>query len=98
MEDDQLYIFTPRFRKHKNGNRPNRAAPDGYWRVTVPTKKIISNETLVGSRNTLVFYIGKPPEGDKTNWIMQEYRVEDSPCSERGSDGMKVFSFHPSAN
>ncbi|KAF2293391.1 hypothetical protein GH714_001186 [Hevea brasiliensis] len=34
---------------------------------------------VVGYRKALVFYMGKPPNGTKTNWIMHEYRVSDAP-------------------
>ncbi|KAF5447342.1 hypothetical protein F2P56_032900 [Juglans regia] len=89
-QEDQLYIFTPRDRKYRNGRRPNRAAGDGYWKATGADRKIKSKGTVVGYRKALVFYIGKAPKGKKTNWIMHEFRVEDSPCSERGSNGMRL--------
>ncbi|KAG6682581.1 hypothetical protein I3842_13G150000 [Carya illinoinensis] len=89
-QEDQLYIFTPRDRKYRNGSRPNRAAGDGYWKATGADRQIKSNETVVGYRKSLVFYIGKAPKGDKTDWIMHEFRVEDSPCTKRGSNGMRL--------
>ncbi|XP_041025408.1 NAC transcription factor 25-like [Juglans microcarpa x Juglans regia] len=47
-QEDQLYIFTPRDRKYRNGRRPNRAAGDGYWKATEADRKIKSNGTIVG--------------------------------------------------
>ncbi|KAJ8543812.1 hypothetical protein K7X08_025430 [Anisodus acutangulus] len=74
----EWYFFTPRNRKYPNGDRPNRAAGTGYWKATGADKPIKHNNVKVGFRKALVFYEGKPPKGDKTNWIMHEFRVNES--------------------
>ncbi|KAJ4848077.1 hypothetical protein Tsubulata_015473 [Turnera subulata] len=33
----------------------------------------------IGVKKALVFYKGRPPKGVKTNWIMHEYRLADTP-------------------
>ncbi|KAJ6409125.1 hypothetical protein OIU84_008759 [Salix udensis] len=75
--EKEWYFFTPRDRKYKNGSRPNRAANGGYWKATGADKNIIYNQAVVGYRKALVYYTGKAPKGDKTNWIMHEFRVND---------------------
>ncbi|KAJ0975556.1 hypothetical protein J5N97_017521 [Dioscorea zingiberensis] len=73
--DREWYFFTPRQRKYPNGVRPNRAAASGYWKATGTDKHIVSGRENIGVKKALVFYQGKPPKGQKTNWIMHEYRL-----------------------
>ncbi|XP_019197856.1 PREDICTED: NAC domain-containing protein 18-like [Ipomoea nil] len=88
----EWYFFTPRNRKYRNGQRPNRAAGNGYWKATGADKDILESETnnKVGCRKALVFYESKPPNGDKTPWIMHEYRVENGPQCDRSLDEMRL--------
>nr|XP_043623642.1 NAC transcription factor 29-like [Erigeron canadensis] len=84
--EDEWYFFSPRDRKYPNGVRPNRMAGSGYWKATGTDRPILgtSGEKIVGVKKALVFYKGRPPRGDKTDWIMHEYRLIDSSiCSSR---------------
>jgi hypothetical protein len=72
--EKEWYFFSPRERKYPNGSRPNRATGRGYWKATGADKPIGKPKT-VGIKKALVFYAGKAPKGDKTNWIMHEYRL-----------------------
>lgn len=78
--EKEWYFFSPRDRKYPNGSRPNRAAGSGYWKATGTDKPISihGSQQKVGVKKSLVFYVGKPPKGDKTKWIMHEYRLADS--------------------
>ncbi|XP_021849793.2 NAC domain-containing protein 2-like [Spinacia oleracea] len=74
------YFFTPRDKKYKNGSRPDRKAGDGYWKATGADKEIRDKSNkIIGYRKSLVYYEGKPKMGDKTDWIMHEFRVEGPP-------------------
>ncbi|XVF58793.1 hypothetical protein PTKIN_Ptkin07bG0095100 [Pterospermum kingtungense] len=80
--EGEWYFFTPRDKKYKKGSRPRRAAGDGYWKATGADRTIMSKGggVEVGYRKALVFYRGKPPKGDKTDWMMHEYRLKDPPA------------------
>ncbi|KAF2321777.1 hypothetical protein GH714_002688 [Hevea brasiliensis] len=67
-------------RKYPNGTRPNRAAGAGYWKATGTDRPILtsSGSNNIGVRKALVFYLGRPPKGTKTDWIMNEYRLLDA--------------------
>ncbi|XP_022876493.1 NAC domain-containing protein 72-like [Olea europaea var. sylvestris] len=77
--EKEWYFFSPRDRKYPNGSRPNRVAGSGYWKATGTDKVITSEGRKVGIKKALVFYVGKAPKGTKTNWIMHEYRLFESP-------------------
>ncbi|CAM0146431.1 unnamed protein product [Urochloa decumbens] len=82
--EDELYFFFQKDRKYPSGTRINRATVDGYWKATGKDKEIyrVIGEAelpqLVGMKKTLVFYKGRAPKGEKTNWVLHEFRLEGS--------------------
>ncbi|GKV36777.1 hypothetical protein SLEP1_g44871 [Rubroshorea leprosula] len=91
--DTEWFFFSPRDRKYPKGGRPNRAAASGYWKATGTDKPILSSTgtQCLGVKKALVFYKGRPPKGEKTNWMMMEYRLlDDSLQSPRLRGSMRL--------
>ncbi|CAM0910790.1 unnamed protein product [Alopecurus aequalis] len=79
------YFFSHKDKKYPTGTRTNRATAAGFWKATGRDKAIYNAVKRIGMRKTLVFYKGRAPHGQKSDWIMHEYRLED-PSSATGTD------------
>ncbi|CAL9029533.1 unnamed protein product [Prunus brigantina] len=77
-DQNEWYFFSHKDKKYPTGTRTNRATKAGFWKATGRDKAIYSRNTLIGMRKTLVFYKGRAPNGQKSDWIMHEYRLETS--------------------
>uniref|UniRef100_A0ACD5TJV3 Uncharacterized protein n=1 Tax=Avena sativa TaxID=4498 RepID=A0ACD5TJV3_AVESA len=76
--DLEWYFFCTRDRKYSSGSRTNRSTEAGYWKATGKDRTVIYNSRTVGMKRTLVFHLGKPPQGSRTDWVMHEYRLVES--------------------
>ncbi|KAK1408970.1 hypothetical protein QVD17_41167 [Tagetes erecta] len=72
------YFFSHKDKKYPTGTRTNRATAAGFWKATGRDKVIHSSHQRIGMRKTLVFYKGRAPHGQKSDWIMHEYRLDDN--------------------
>ncbi|KAI4381756.1 hypothetical protein MLD38_007801 [Melastoma candidum] len=86
-EQSEWYFFSHKDKKYPTGTRTNRATIAGFWKATGRDKAVYDKARLIGMRKTLVFYKGRAPSGQKTDWIMHEYRLEsneNAPPQEEG--------------
>ncbi|KAM0946748.1 putative transcription factor NAM family [Dioscorea sansibarensis] len=86
-EQSEWYFFSHKDKKYPTGTRTNRATMAGFWKATGRDKAVHDKNKLIGMRKTLVFYKGRAPNGQKTDWIMHEYRLEsdeNAPPQEEG--------------
>ncbi|KAK9079082.1 hypothetical protein SSX86_000752 [Deinandra increscens subsp. villosa] len=84
---DEWFFFTPRNMKYPKGSRTNRSAGSGFWKAAGKDKPIFASSgsglVRIGVKKALAFFIGRPANSIKTNWIMCEFRLAEpsSPSS-----------------
>ena len=86
------YFFSHKDKKYPTGTRTNRATAAGFWKATGRDKVIYTNSRRIGMRKTLVFYKGRAPHGQKSDWIMHEYRLDEISTSQSSNVCLFVLS------
>ncbi|XP_076881504.1 NAC domain-containing protein 78-like isoform X2 [Bidens hawaiensis] len=85
--DLEWYFFCAKSKKYSSGGRSNRATESGFWKATGLDRKVKYNERIVATIKTLVFHLGqagKGKGGQRTNWVMYEYRMCDEQLAAAG--------------
>lgn len=87
MGEREWYFFSLRDRKYPTGLRTNRATGAGYWKATGKDREVLNAATgaILGMKKTLVFYRGRAPRGEKTKWVLHEYRLDGDLAAGRRS-------------
>ncbi|KAK4416707.1 NAC domain-containing protein 82 [Sesamum alatum] len=83
-KDLEWFFFCPREKKYASGVRVKRATENGYWKTTGKDRPISYNDKTVGSVKTLVFHLGHAPQGERTDWVIHEYRILDDQLAAAG--------------
>ncbi|MED6183567.1 Protein CUP-SHAPED COTYLEDON [Stylosanthes scabra] len=100
MGEREWYLYSVRDRKYPTGLRTNRATAAGYWKATGKDKQVYGGGCggggVVGMKKTLVFYKGRAPRGQKTKWVMHEFRLDPhtSPSSLSKDEWVICRIFH----
>ncbi|KAL0709268.1 hypothetical protein Bca4012_016246 [Brassica carinata] len=81
--DLKWHFFCPREKKYATGVRANRATECGYWKTTGKERAVLCNDEVVGKIRTLVYHVGKSPRGERTDWVIHEYRLEDKVLTQK---------------
>ncbi|KAG0476762.1 hypothetical protein HPP92_013603 [Vanilla planifolia] len=77
----ERYVFCLKERKSGKKNmkirEPSKAGSSGYWKPMGKKKLVLASQTkeIVGAKQSLVFYEGKPSQGSITEWVMHEYSL-----------------------
>ncbi|XP_077242336.1 NAC domain-containing protein 53-like [Tasmannia lanceolata] len=75
--DLEWYFFSALDKKYVHGSRKNRSTDLGFWKKTGKDRSVSCNSRTVGMKKTFVFHIGHYPRGNRTDWVMHEYKLHD---------------------
>nr|XP_023925291.1 NAC domain-containing protein 96-like [Quercus suber] len=75
-DDQEWFFFCAWEIKYSNSNRSNRLTEKGYWKSTGRDRNIKARGTnnVIGTKKTLVFYVGRGRNGVRTPWVIHEYK------------------------
>lgn len=82
-DNKQWFFFIPIQDREARGGRPTRLTTHGFWKATGTPGYVYSsnNNRIIGGKRTMVFYKGRAPNGEKTQWKMNEYKASHGEAS-----------------
>lgn len=91
--DLEWYFFSVLDKKYGNGSKTNRATENGYWKTTGKDRPIRHGSRIVGMKKTLVYHSGRAPHGQRSNWVMHEYRMTDDELGKAGIAQVRLLVY-----
>ncbi|KAL7595618.1 NAC domain-containing protein 82 [Lactuca sativa] len=82
--DLEWFFFCPKSKKYSSGARSNRTTESGFWKATGKDRKVEYKGRVVARIKTLVFHLKTASDGQRTNWVMHEYNMEDQKLADEG--------------
>ncbi|KAJ8769163.1 hypothetical protein K2173_000938 [Erythroxylum novogranatense] len=82
--DLKWYFFCPVQKKYAGSDRVNRCMDLGYWTTSGKDRKVHHNSVVVGRIRSLIFHKGKSPNGERTDWVMHEYKLDGKEWAKKG--------------
>ncbi|KAD4384830.1 hypothetical protein E3N88_24998 [Mikania micrantha] len=82
--DLEWYFFCPNEKKYSSGCRSTRSTETGFWKATGKERQVNYNGRTVATIKTLVFHLGYSGKGQRTDWVMHEYKMKDAHLANAG--------------
>ncbi|KAL2528113.1 NAC domain-containing protein 82-like [Forsythia ovata] len=83
-KDLEWFFYCPREKRYASGVRVKRSTENGYWKTTGKDRPVFYNNNIVGMVKTLIFHLGHAPHGQRTDWVIHEFRILDNQLVESG--------------
>ncbi|KAK2649911.1 hypothetical protein Ddye_017400 [Dipteronia dyeriana] len=78
-DDPVWYFFTKPDYMDAKRKRINRKTKAGFWKVTGRDRPVKDKRCrVIGYKRTLVFHLGRTPDGVGTHWVIQEFHYKDA--------------------
>ncbi|KAK4849351.1 hypothetical protein QYF36_023885 [Acer negundo] len=78
-DDPVWHFFTKLDYMDAKRKRINRKTKAGFWKVTGRDRPVKDKRgRVIGCKKTLVFHLGRTPDGIGTHWVMQEFHHKDA--------------------
>ncbi|KAF5175254.1 Nac domain-containing protein, partial [Thalictrum thalictroides] len=73
---NEAFFFTDNHTRYLEDNQTFCPTSGGYWQVTDTNKQVLDrNNNIIGYKDRLIFFGGKYPNGQISNYAIEEFRL-----------------------